>query len=199
LLSAQAADTPRGLQWVVADAGAAHVPAIISEANSASCGGVAGVSDSPAAAVWAVRFVLAALKTGFQEVRFHFSGAPYDPFVVRGEEVLARPLASALVVLNQWLPVGAALRTVPGVRGLVASSVSEPAAGPGGPAGETMLILDNERAQARLVVLRGARSVSIETLTATRAGVQTTQLSSARGRIKLSVAPNSVLAISPSP
>ena len=71
--------------WVVADASAAGVPAIISEANSASCGGVAGVSDSPAIAVWAVRFVLAALKTGFQEVRFHFSGAPYDPFVVSGE------------------------------------------------------------------------------------------------------------------
>ncbi len=192
LLSAQAADLPRSLAWVVADAAAAHVGAIISEANSASCGGVAGVSDSPATAVWAVRFVLAALKTGFQEVRFHFSGAPYDPFVLRGEEVLTRPLQSALVALNQWLPVGAALRTIPGVRGLVASSVVEPAGG-------TMLILDNEHAQARPVLLRGARSVSIETLTATRAGARTARPSSPRGRIELTVAPNSVLAISPSP
>ncbi len=211
VLSAQAADTPRSLAWVVADASAAHVPAIISEANSASCGGVAGVSDSPASAVWAVRFVLAALKTGFQEVRFHFSGAPYDPFVVSGEAVLARPLASALAALNQWLPIGAALRTVSGVRGLVASAVSEPAASAGGPAGtsepagsselagKTMLILDNERTRAQPVVLRGAHAVRIQALTPARAGVQTAQLSSPRGRIKLTVAPNSVLAISPSP
>src|ERR1700677_41165 len=73
LLSSLAANAPRRLAWVVADANAAGVPAIISEANSASCGGVAGVSDSPAAAVWAVRFVLSALDTGFREVRFHFS------------------------------------------------------------------------------------------------------------------------------
>jgi len=192
VLSAQTANAPRGLRWVVADASAAHVPAIISEANSASCGGVARVSDSPASGVWAARFVLAALKTGFQEVRFHFSGAPYDPFVVRGEAVLTRPIESALVALNQWLPVGATLRTLSGVRGLVASSVGEPAGG-------TMLILDNEHAQARPVVLRGARNVSIETLTATRAGAQTARHSSPRGRIKLTVAANSVLAISPSP
>ncbi len=213
LLSARAADTPRGLQWVVADAAAAHVPAIISEANSASCGGVAGVSDSPASAVWAVRFVLSALKTGFQEVRFHFSGAPYDPFVLAGETVRARPIQSALVALNRWLPVGATLRTIPDVRGLEASSVSEPAGGPGGPASETgapasgtgtpaggtVLILDNERARAQPVLLRGARSVSVQTLSPTHTGLEAAQLTSPRERIKLTVAPNSVLAVSPSP
>ena len=194
VLSAQAADAPRGLAWVVADAAAAHAVAIISEANSASCGGVAGVSDSPASAVWAARFVLAALKTGFQEVRFHFSGAPYDPFVVRGEAVLARPIESALVALNQWLPVGATLRTLSGVRGLVASAIGEPA-GTSEPAGGTMLILDNERAQARAVVLRGAHAVRIQTLTPVRAGLQTVQVGAHRGQIKLTVAPNSVVAI----
>jgi hypothetical protein len=192
LLSARAADAPRGLAWVVADANAARVPAIISEANSASCGGKAGVSNSPAAAVWAVRFVLAALKTGFREVRFHFSGGPYDPFIVRGEEVASRPLESALVALNQWLPVGSSLQTVAGVRGLVATSV-------GRTAGETLLILDNEHARARPVVLRNAHSVRIEALSATRAGLQTKELSSPRGRIALVVAGNSVLAVSSSP
>ena len=142
LLSAQAADTPRSLAWVVADASAAQAPAIISEANSASCGGVTGVSDSPAAAVWAVRFVLSALKTGFHEVRFHFSGGPYDPFIVHGEEVLSRPLDSALVALNQWLPVGASLRTLV-VRGLVATAVAQPT-------GTSLLLLDNEHRQARI-------------------------------------------------
>jgi hypothetical protein len=176
---------------VVADASAAQAPAILSEANSSSCGGVSGVSDSPAAAVWAVRFVLSALKTGFREVRFHFSGGPYDPFVVHGEEVVARPLESALAALNQWLPVGSSLRSLD-VRGLVATAVTQTA-------GTGLLILDNERSLAAPVVLRGERSVSIQALGPTRAGVLSTELTSPAERIELTVAPNSVLAVSPSP
>jgi hypothetical protein len=211
LLSAQAGELPHSLAWVVADAAAAHVPAIISEANSASCGGVTGVSDSPASAVWAVRFVLAALETGFQEVRFHFSGAPYDPFLVRGESVLTRPIDSALAALNQWLPVGATLRTLAGVHGLQASSIFAPAIAPGAhlpigegkapvpAAGTTTVILDNERAHAQSIILRGARTVRVQTFTSVRADMQTTQLSAHRSRIRLTIAPNSVLAISPVP
>jgi hypothetical protein len=185
LLSPRVADAPARLAWVVADANHAQVPAIISEANSASCGGAAGVSDSPAAAVWAVRFVLAALKTGFHEVRFHFSGGPYDVFIVHGEEIVRRPLESALVALDQWLPVGSSLQTLPGVKGLVATRIG---AGP--------IILDNERAQPRPVVLRTAQAVRIETLLATQAGLQTALLSPRGGRIKLVVAGNSVAAVS---
>jgi hypothetical protein len=190
LLSSEAAETPHSLAWVVADASAAQAPAIISEANSASCGGVAGVSDSPASAVWAVRFVLSALMTGFREVRFHFSGGPYDPFLVNGEEVLSRPLESALVALNQWLPIGSSLRRLD-VRGLVASAVSHPV-GPG------MLILENEQRTAQPVVLRGVITASIQTLGPTRAGLLSAELTSPSDRIKLTVAPNSVLAVSPS-
>jgi hypothetical protein len=190
LLSTQAAETPRSLEWVVADANAAQAPAIISEANSASCGGVPGVSDSPAAAVWAVRFVLSALKTGFREVRFHFSGGPYDPFVLSGEQVLPRPLESALAALNDWLPVGSSLRSLY-VRGLVATAVTQPA-------GTSLLILDNEHGKAAPVVLRGLDSASIEQLNPTRAGALVTELVSPRDRIRLSVAPNTVLAVSPS-
>jgi hypothetical protein len=190
LLSTQAAETPRALAWVVADAAAAQAPAIISEANSASCGGVAGVSDSPASAVWAVRFVLSALKTGFQEVRFHLSGGPYDPFVVNGEEVLSRPLESALVALNQWLPVGSSLRTL-NVRGLVATAISKPT-------GLGLLILDNEHRTEQSVLLRGASSATVQTLGSTRTGLLSTTLTSPSDRIKLTVAPESVLAISPS-
>jgi hypothetical protein len=191
LLSSRVADSPARLSWVVSEAQAAGLPAIISEANSASCGGLAGVSDRPAAAVWAVRFVLSALKTGFREVRFHFAGDPYDPFVVRAGTVLTRPLESALVALNQWLPVGSTLRTVPGVRELVASAVAKPGGG-------TVLILDNERAQARPVVLRNAYRVHIAILTPAHAGLITETLS-AGGRLKLSIAPNTVLAVSTVP
>jgi hypothetical protein len=190
LLSTEAAETPRALAWVVADAAAAQAPAIISEANSASCGGVAGVSNSPASAVWAVRFVLSALKTGFQEVRFHLSGGPYDPFAVNGEEVLSRPLESALVALNQWLPVSSSLRSLH-VRGLVATAISRPT-GPG------LVILDNESRTAQPVLLRGASSASVQTLGPTRTGLLSAELTSPGDRIKLTVAPESVLAVSPS-
>jgi len=188
LLTQYAADEPQKLAAVVVAADAAGVPAIISEANSVSCGGVAGVSDSPASAVWAVRFVLSALKTGFQEVRFHFSGDPYDPFVVQGETVLKRPLDYALAALNQWLPVGASLRTVKGVRGLVATSVTTPA-------GQTLLILDNEHARAQKVVVRKATGVRVETISPALAGVQSSQLRARRGRVKLTLPANSVVAL----
>ncbi len=188
LLSAGAAESPRSLAWVVADASAAGVPAIISEANSVSCGGIAGVSNSPASAVWAVRFVLSALKTGFHEVRFHMSGGPYDPFFVRGEEVVARPLESALVALNQWLPVGSSLRTASTAKGLVTTAVSGDPGGPG-------LILDNERARARTVVLPAAHTLAIAVLTAARTGLTKATLPARHGRVKLRVAGNSVVAV----
>ena len=177
---------------MVSDAQAAGLAAIISEANSVSCGGLAGVSNSPAAAVWAVRFVLSALKTGFREVRFHFSGNPYDPFLVRGAEVVARPLESALVALNGWLPVGSTVRTVPGVRELIVSAVGQPGGG-------MVLVLDNESARARPVVLRTARSVRIALLRAARAGLPSETVRPTHRRIRISVAANSLLAVSSTP
>jgi hypothetical protein len=204
LLAPAAAAAPHSLAWVVADASAAGAPAIISEANSASCGGRAGVSDTPAAAVWAVRFVLSALQTGFQEVRFHLSGGPYDPFLVSGASVIDRPLESALVALNQWLPIGASIRTIPGVHGLLATAIA-PATGapPGAPSsgataatpGAPQLILDNESAKQQTVVLRGAGAVQVGLLSPTRAGLQTAQLTSSGNHITVTVAANSVLAV----
>jgi hypothetical protein len=188
LLSVHAADAPEQLGWVVADARAAGVPAIISEANSAACGGRAGVSDSPASAVWAVRFVLAALKTGFREVRFHMSGGPYDAFVVRGARVLSRPLTTALVALHRWLPTGSALGTVRGTPGLVATAVS-------GVAGGAKLILDNERPRAQTVVLRSAQPVRAEVLSPTRSGLPTEVFPARNGSVRLTVAANTVVAV----
>ena len=191
LLSSRAANSPARLSWVVSDAQAAGLPAIISEANSASCGGRTGVSDTPAAAVWAVRFVLSALKTGFREVRFHFAGDPYDAFLVRGAAVFPRPLESALVALNQWLPVGSSLRTVPGVRELAATAFTQPA-------GTAVLLLDNAGSKARPVVVRNARLVHLAILSPAHSGL-IMQTRRAAGRLKLSIAPNTVVAISAAP
>lgn len=149
LLAASIGNQPRRLAWVVADARGAGLPAVISEANSVSCGGKAGVSDSPAAAVWAVRFLLAAIETGFGEVRFHLSGNPYDPFYLRAGEVVRRPIEAALVSVQQWLAPGATLRSVHVPGGLVGATVSAPGA-------ESLLILDNERPRPAALILRGA-------------------------------------------
>ncbi len=189
LLSASVANAPRRLAWVVADANAAGVPAIISEANSASCGGKAGVSDSPASAVWAVRFVLSALKTGFREVRFHFSGDPYDPFLVSASNLITRPMERALVALNQWLPVSSSIETVGTVRGgLITTAVSGPAEG-------VRLILDNETARAQNVMLSATQSVQTEALSAAVAGLHTRTSRPKHGRVKLTIAGNSVVAV----
>lgn len=190
LLSPGAAEAPLTLAWVVADANAAHVPAILSEANSASCGGQEGVSDSPAAAVWAVRFVLEALKIGFREVRFHMSNGAYDPFLVRGGRVYDRPLDSALAALNRWLPAGSSIQTLRGVRGLVATAVS-------GSPGTPQLILDNESAKHKTALLNGVGSARVEFFTPDHTGLQVAQLGASRGRIKLDVPPNSVMAVLP--
>jgi len=192
LLLSKVADTPSKLAWVVADAKAAGIPAILSEANSASCGGVSGVSDSPASAVWAVRFVLDALETGFREVRFHFSGDPYDPFALSSSQLLAKPLDGAMIALNQWLPVGSTVHSVSTVRELVGTAIAEPTGGP-------IVILDNQGSKSRPVILRGAASAHVQILSAARDGIEAEQLTAVGGLIKLSLAPASLAAISWTP
>jgi hypothetical protein len=61
-----------------------------------------------------------------------------------------------------------------------------------------VLILDNERARARPVVLRNAYGVHLAILSPAHAGLITETLT-ARGRLKLSIAPNTLLAISAVP
>jgi len=146
LLSRSAADAPGRVAWVARAAHGLGGPAIVSEANSASCGGKPGVSNTPAAAVWGVRFGISALEAGFGEVRFHFSGNSYDPFVLRGGQVYVRPLADALVALNSWFPLGTTLHPVRSTslaaQGVVAHAALRPD-------GTVLLILDDERERRR--------------------------------------------------
>jgi hypothetical protein len=94
------------LAWLVQAAQAAGRPAIISESNSASCAGKPGLSNTPVAGVWAARFVLGALLSGFQQVRFHSAGTSYDPFVYNPDGAVTRePLGNALFFLHRWLPL----------------------------------------------------------------------------------------------
>jgi hypothetical protein len=188
LLAQSVGNAPSRLSWVVADARAAGAQAIITEANSVSCGGKVGVSDSPASAVWAVRFVLSALRTGFGEVRFHFSGNPYDPFYVRGSEVLRRPLESAMVALNQWLPPGSTFRAVPGLHGLTGTAIAAPGAQP-------LVLLDNGSAKASTLVLRGALALNAQSFSANGARPTLRPLKGPGHRVQAAIPANTVLAL----
>jgi hypothetical protein len=95
------------LSWLARTAHAIGRPAVISETNSASCGGRPGVSDAPVSGVWAIRYVIAALLAGFQQVRFHSAGTSYDPLVYEPNGgVTLRPLGRSLLFLHNWLPIG---------------------------------------------------------------------------------------------
>ena len=187
LLSVESADAPETLAWVVSAANGAGLPAIISEANSAACGGKAGVSDAPPSAVWAVRFVLSALKTGFREVRFHLSGGPYDPFVMRGTQVSDAPAR------------GRARRAQPLVPGRLharapfrAPRASLATAGHRRP---VQLILDNEHARAQTVTLPFSSDVQAEVLLSTRRGFAHVVLPARHGSVKVKILPESIVAI----
>jgi hypothetical protein len=139
---------------IVLDARAAGVPAVISEANSVSCGGAPGVSDQPAAAVWAVRMIVTALRDGFASVRFHSSGAPYDPFVVNGASVTARPLYAGLRAAAGLLVPGGVLRAIADARALDGVAITDPD-------GTRTVLLSNYGARARWVALRTAQRVRL--------------------------------------
>jgi hypothetical protein len=188
LLSAGVGAAPARLAWVVADARALGIPAVITEANSVSCGGKAGVSDTRAAAVWAVRFVLSALKTGFAEVRFHFSGDPYDPFYMSGSEVSRRPIEAAMVALNQWLPVGASFRTLPSLRGVAATAIAAPAQPP-------RLLLDNGTRADRQLVLRGATGIQTQVFSASGAQPLLRPAKGGGHRVLVTIPPGTVLEV----
>ncbi|HEU0251126.1 MAG TPA: hypothetical protein VFR48_10420 [Solirubrobacteraceae bacterium] len=114
LLSAHASvGMAEKLSWLARTAHAIGRPAVISETNSASCGGRPGVSDAPVSEVWAIRYVIAALLAGFQQVRFHSAGTSYDPLVFSADgSVTMRPLGKALLFLHHWLPVGSRIVSI---------------------------------------------------------------------------------------
>jgi hypothetical protein len=112
--------------WLLAAARTAHRPAIISESNSASCGGKPGVSDTPVAGVWAARFVVAALLAGFEQVRFHTAGTSYDSLAFEADGAVAiRPLGHALLFLHRWIPLGSRIEASSSDPRILAATISQ--------------------------------------------------------------------------
>ena len=173
------------------DARAAGLQAVISEANSVSCGGVAGVSDEPATAVWGARTVITALRDGFASVRFHSSGGPYDPFVVTASGVVARPLYVGLRALAGLLAPGVRLRAIPGAGALDAVALARP----GGGAQTTLL--SNYTAKPRWVTLEaGASPARVLAVIARAPTLERWRVAASGGRVRVALPANSVVAIS---
>jgi hypothetical protein len=188
LLRPGASEPDDSVLGTLAEAQRIHLPTIISESNSVACRGKAGVSNSPASAVWGLRLVLNAIRLGIESVRFHSSGSSYDPFVVSGETVTTEPLYQALVVAEQLLPVGATVTTLltpPSMSGVVVSS----------PDGNTTYIVSNYASSTKDVRVHAKGVTSFVSIRPTTPVLATFHASPQHGALLVAVAPNSVLAI----
>ncbi len=179
------------LDWLLAAARSAHRPAVISESNSASCGGRPGVSDRPVAGVWAARYVVAALLHGFAQVRFHSAGTSYDPLVFNANgTVTMRPLGHALLFLHRWIPVGSRISGSSHDPNVLAATVSN--------AAHTTTILSSFSSTPvsfTVKVAGPARRIRTETLTSASAIEARGQVGVRAHRARLVLAPNTVVAV----
>lgn len=188
-LLARGASEPGGaILATLAQAERIHLPMVISESNSVACRGKPGVSDAPASAVWGLRLVINMIMSGIKSVRFHSSGSSYDPFVVSGATVATRPLYLGLETAVQLLPVGAtltALRTPKTLSGVVVAA----------PSGHISYIVTNYAASAKLVTVRAASSATLLSVAPSGSIVTTGQINPVGGKLTVSVARNTVVAI----
>ncbi len=176
--------------WLLSLAQTLHRPAIVSESNSASCGGKPGVSNTPVAGVWAARYVVAALLGGFQQVRFHSAGGSYDPLVFnpRGTVTL-QPLGRALLFLHRWIPLGSRIGPAARVPGVLAAAVSD------GRHMSTIVSSFSSKPLAYEVEVPGAERVRSETLTSSSSVEAGAWVTVRAHRARLLLAPNTVVAI----
>jgi hypothetical protein len=107
LRPAASTELVHALSPIAAAARQIHVPAQLSETNTVACRGAAGVSDTFAAALWALGLLGDATSIGFRRVQFHTSVGHYDPFVVEPDgTVRFRPLWSAILLADALWPDG---------------------------------------------------------------------------------------------
>ncbi len=177
---------------VAREAHAAGLEAVISETNTISCGGLEGVSDRPVAAVWAVRMIVQALRDGFDSVRLHASGGPYDPFVVRGDKLLERPLYAGLRAAAGLLTPGAVLRAIPNATSFDGVAITAAS-------GARTIVLSNYGATAAAVALEAAAPARVLTILARAPAVRSAAVKPDGTRLTVELPPNSVDAITLAP
>lgn len=84
------------------------IPVVISEMNSVACRGLAGVSDDPVSAMWAVDTIAAAAAAGISGSNFHISDSVYDPLYKDSNKHLrSRPLWNGMRFAADHMEAGA--------------------------------------------------------------------------------------------
>ena len=93
-----------------------HLPIALAETNSASCGGMAGVSNAWASAAWGLDYLFSTARDGYTHINFHFSyraggiGSAYNPIVTYGwyrggrehYRNIAQPLYYAMYMFSRY-------------------------------------------------------------------------------------------------
>jgi hypothetical protein len=180
--------------WLLEVARAAHRPAIISESNSASCGGKPGVSDTPVAGVWAARYTVAALLAGFAQVRFHSAGGSYDPLVFNpNASVTLQPLGHAMLFLHRWIPLHSRIQAISTNPLILAAKISMGT--------HTSMIVSSFSSKPMpftIEVPSGARSLRTETLSRRSSIEARGSVALSGGRARLVLTPDTVLAVATS-
>jgi hypothetical protein len=177
--------------WLLATAKAAHRPAVVSESNSGSCGGRPGVSDQPVAGVWAARYVVAAVLAGWAQVRFHTAGTSYDAFAFQADgSVTTRPLGHALLFLHRWLPVGSRMSSASSDPTLLAAKVSS-----GGHTSVIVSSFSTKPVPFQIEIPGGAARLRTDTISTASAIEVGASLAVHAHRARLTLAPNTVVAI----
>jgi len=105
LLSEQAsAGTARSLAPVISDAHRAGLPFRLTEVNSVTCGGIRGVSDTFATALWALDTLFELLRAGADGVNVHVrTDPPNAAFAFKRGRLIARPLLYGVVMFRRAL------------------------------------------------------------------------------------------------
>jgi hypothetical protein len=188
LLSEGASGISGAVMETMAAATTAHLPLIISESNSVACRGRPGVSNAPASAVWGLRLILNAVRNGISEVRFHSSGSSYDPFIVTGAAVTTRPLYLALKAAVDLLPTGAQLQSLRTPRSMMAVLVTAPS-------GQKTYIVTNYTGHSKRVSIAAQGSAMLLEVLPTAPVIANDTANAHGGKVFVSVAPNSITAI----
>jgi hypothetical protein len=88
-------------------------PFLLDEFNSVTCGGLKGVSDTFATALWAPDVLFELLQGGVDAVNLHMRPTPANtPFMLTDQGLRARPLLYGLILFTQALGPDAHLVTV---------------------------------------------------------------------------------------
>jgi hypothetical protein len=139
----------------------------LTELGSASCGGVPGVSDSFASALWAPDAMFELLRAGADGINVHIRAeAVNGAFAIsRAGQLLARPLLYGMILFDRTVGAGGRLLSLREVAGRALRVAAWAVRAPGHVS--RLLLLDEGASSARVVVrLRRSATATTQRLVA---------------------------------